>query len=379
MRHARVLSAIGAVAVALSVAACASSTGSGSGGGTTQVVIGFPDDLTGINAFAGIEQARAAELAVKKLNSEGGKYQFSLKEVDTKSTTAGAVAAVRQLTSDRSVKAIAGIAQTQSALAAMPAIVQSKLPSIMLQVTELTGRGPNVFSMAPSNVPVQQNMVNLLAEPARKVTKLAIIWTQEPTTQSIQESLVKDVAGTGISIVANEGVATTATDVSPQVSRVMKANPDAVAIEGKPVPAGTMAAQLRSAGFKGLLFGQQGIANASFLKTAGDAANGVMFTAFWDPSIANQQAKDFIQSFKKANPTLPTPDVFALQAWDAVNMIGTATRSAGTDASALTKAISSTTFDTALQDKLQFGPDGFAKLNGHIIQFGANGATQEVH
>lgn len=378
MRHARVWSAVGAVVVALSVAACAGNTSAGSSG-TTQVVIGFPDDLTGVNAFAGIEQARAAELAVKKLNGQGGKYHFSLKEVDTKSTTAGAVAALRQLTSDRDVTAIAGLAQTQSALAAMPVIVQSKLPSILLQVTSLTGRGPNVFSMAPSNIPVQKNMVNLLAEPSRKIHKLAIIWTQEPTTQSIQQALVSDVAGTGITIVANEGVATTATDVSPQVSRVMKANPDAVAIEGKPVPSGTMAAQLRSAGFKGLLFGQQGIANASFHKTAGNAADGVMFTAFWDPSVANQRAKDFITSFEKANPNLPAPDVFALQAWDAVTMIGTATRSAGTDASAVTKALSSTTFDAAIQDKVKFGSDGFAELSGHIIQFTSNGATQQVH
>jgi branched-chain amino acid transport system substrate-binding protein len=363
----RMIAVTAVVALSMLTAACASSGTPTASNGAQAFVIGFPNDITGSNAFAGVEQQQAAQMAVDDLNKAGGKYQYSLKVVDTKSSTAGAVAAMQQLQADHDVKAIVGIASTGSALAIMPQLVQSKLPSIMLQVTDLTGRANNVFSMAPPTAPLQQNMVDLLKQ--RNLTRLGIIYTQEPTTQANANALVQDTQGTNIQVVANEGVDTSATDVSPQVTKVIAANPDAVAVEGKPVPSGTMASQLRAAGYTGLIFGQQGIQNASFRQTAGAATVGVLFTSFWDPSIANADAKQFVTDFQAANPTLPAPDTFALQAWDAVHFVATATDAAGTDPAALSSAIASTTFDAASADKVAFDSNGFAKLDGHIIQF----------
>src|ERR1700723_3833559 len=86
-------------ALGLSLAACSSSSSpSSSGGGTSSgaaasvrtIKLGFPNDLTGGNAFAGIEQRDMAQLAVKDFNAANKSVQLTLDVQDSKSTTAGA-------------------------------------------------------------------------------------------------------------------------------------------------------------------------------------------------------------------------------------------------------------------------------------------------
>ncbi|MBN8980318.1 MAG: ABC transporter substrate-binding protein, partial [Rhizobiales bacterium] len=91
--------------------------------------------------------------------------------------------------------------------------------------------------------------------------------------------LKKQTEGSGISIVAEERYARTDTSVTGQVLKLIAANPDAVLIGGSGAAAALPQIELRSKGYKGLIYQTHGAAAFDFIRIAGPAAEGVIMAA----------------------------------------------------------------------------------------------------
>jgi branched-chain amino acid transport system substrate-binding protein len=355
----------------------ASSGSSASGSSTINLTIGFPIALTGSNAFAGIDLANAAKLAVSDINSSGQGIHITLNEADTKGTTPGAIAAFNQVSPGSDI--VAGIAYTQDAIALMPFAAKYQKPVLFLQATDLSGRSSNVFSMSPSQAPMMTDMIDTM--PAKGVKSIGMIWDDAPFGQEDAAAAQSAAKAANIAVTTSTGVSLTATDFSAAELKTVQAKPDAIVLAALPNQSGLMANQIRALGYKGLLYGQQGDDDASFYKTAGAAAaNNYQFYTFWDPAVASAAGQSLVTAYDAAYPSAGAPTVFAAIGWDAIQIIAEAVEKAGsTDSAKIINELNTATFtNTVLEPTLQFGSDGFVKANGYLMQYHSDGTKTKV-
>jgi branched-chain amino acid transport system substrate-binding protein len=375
-RTGAVLTLVAVVGVAT---ACSSSGGSDSSGGATGAVnltIGMPDDFTGANAFAGVEQQQAAQLAVTDANKKYPGVHVSLKTADTQSSPTAGVSAVQRLLSDSSVNAIVGIAFTQTAQATIPLLAQDGRPAIMLQVTDLTGGGNSVFSMSPPPAGEQKALVADGLTPAN-VKSVGIIYQDQPTLNADRTALKTALTGAGMSVDDEQGTSLTTTDFSPQITSVLGKHPDAIGIFAIPPATGTIVSQLRAQGYTGVLFGHEGDASTAFTKVAGKSADKFVLATRWNSATATGQGKTFVDEFKAKYPSAGAPDQFGVAAYDAVLMLAqAASKAKSTDKAALVSGLKTDQFATAESPTLQFGSDNFIKVNGVVVKYNAAGESE---
>jgi branched-chain amino acid transport system substrate-binding protein len=111
--------------------------------------------------------------------------------------------------------------------------------------------------------------------------------------------------------------------VTAQVLRALAARPDAIMLGGTGTPGALPVIALSERGYKGPLYGNNGMISADFLRLAGKTANGIICPT--GPVIAAEQlppsnpiqkvALDFRAAFEKANGETPT-DSFSSYSFD---------------------------------------------------------------
>jgi branched-chain amino acid transport system substrate-binding protein len=370
---ARGLSVVG---ILLTLAACGGGATPQSSGGQLNVVIGFPTDLTGTVASFGLAQQRAVGLAVDDVNKSGRVKITAVQTKDTQSNAAATVAAVQGMISDK-VTAIVGFVLTGNLIASMPLLKESGIPTIGLQSTQLPNRGTNVFSMSPSPTGSLHLLVEKVFVPSG-VKSVGFIW-QEQATLTASTTLLRTLAkDNGIAVVADQGASLATTNFNSQITAVLAAKPDAVVLETQVQHQGSIDGQLRQLGYKGLIAGEQTAGTQAFRDIAGQAATDYLFTTLWDPSVANASAKRYISLYKAKYPDAPAPYVYDIVAWDAVHMIAQAVdKTNSTDAAKISAELASATFPGAITDQIKFGSDGFAALNGYVVQYATPTTTRK--
>jgi ABC-type branched-subunit amino acid transport system substrate-binding protein len=115
-------------------------------------------------------------------------------------------------------------------------------------------------------------------------------------------------------------------DQTPELGSLLKAQPPAILLWLDPAPAGQLAQWLRKAGFKGLLAGPGRLRSATFLATAGQAAEGVIIPTIL-PAQAPDLARQFTQDYQRRFAV--EPDFTAMMAYDAVLLLADVLRQPG--------------------------------------------------
>lgn len=108
-------------------------------------------------------------------------------------------------------------------------------------------------------------------------------------------------------------------DIPHQIATIKDAQPDAIFFIGEPGDIGTFARQFRQAGIKARFFGADLLMDERFLKNAGDAADGTVFTYFFDPSRADPLWAAFVSRFHKRWGH--DPDAYAAYAYDGAQIM----------------------------------------------------------
>ena len=137
------------------------------------------------------------------------------------------------------------------------------------------------------------------------------------------DSLVQAAKSADIKVIANERYARSDSSVTAQVLRALAARPDAIMLGGTGTPGALPAIALSERGYKGPLYGNNGMISADFLRLAGKTANGIICPT--GPVIAAEQlpASNPIQkvalayraAYEKANGEMPT-DSFSSYSFD---------------------------------------------------------------
>jgi ABC-type branched-subunit amino acid transport system substrate-binding protein len=118
-----------------------------------------------------------------------------------------------------------------------------------------------------------------------------------------------------------------AEDLSPLVQRVASTRPDGLVIWGGAEMAGRALAQARALGLDVPTFGPSRVIDERFLEEAGDAAEGFIAVATFDPTSSEPAWLAFREAYRQRWEE--EPDAYAAHAFDGMNLVLDAVREAG--------------------------------------------------
>lgn len=366
--------------LAVGVAACGGDSGGGGGGGglPSEVKLGMLDTMSGVAAFCGEQEKQGAELAVEEINNQkflGNGTKLSLQVEDDKGTPEAGVAGFRKFTTEK-VAAVVGPCLGTVAPATGPLAEQSKMPNV---ITTASGADVTPQYVFRAGIPQQEyagNVIKVIKDEGHKNVAVMFDNAQPSIAQGSWGGAQKPaIAKEGLNLTDVEGVAGTNTDFGSQVSKVVKSNPDAIGVLFQGAPNLTIVKQLREAGFKGQIWGQQGMLNDFYIK-GGPSVQGTMISVSYSPALPSSATTKFTKDFEAKYNIKPSE--LSAHGYDAVWFAARAIKQAGsTDGAAIQKAMASTKQMDGAQGNLTFTDTGDARGSGGVVKIN-NGELEGV-
>lgn len=298
------------IAMVLMLVACSAQN-------SNEIVVGCYMPLTGSNAGSGICEVRGIEMAFEEINAAGGinGKMLKLTTYDSAGTTEGATKAATRLIEQDGVKVIAGSFLSSSVLAVSSLTERAKV----LHVGTGTGATWTNIGLsytyrgtANGNLPVS-TMVEQLLECGMK--SIALISVASEYGQSGHDAVVSSCQANNIEVKADIVYQSAETDFTGVISKAMTAEADTIVVYGLGGELALISKQLRQNGYQDLIFTIEGGANSEMFTVAGDASNGVVFSAAYvvpatPEAGATEQIRSVLKKYMDKYNEMPYSDCF---------------------------------------------------------------------
>jgi len=296
--------------------------------------------VTGPASFLGGPEARSAEMAVARINREGGinGEQVELIVKDSAGSPEKAVSFAKQLIEEERVVAIIGPSTSGESMAVKKIAEDGRTLLISCAAAEVI---VDPVARYVFKTPQKDSFAarKIFAEMQRQsITTIAVASGNDGFGKAGKEQLEKLAPEFGIQVALSETYDSKATDLSALVAK-MKANPAIQAVVNWSVaPAQAIIAKnMRQGNWRVPLFQSHGFGNIRYAEAAGAAAEGIIFpcglllVAESLPDTHPQKA--LLMQYKTEYETLHKEEASAFggYAYDALNMLAAAVRTGGTD------------------------------------------------
>ena len=333
------------IATALGAAAFAVSLS----GQADTIKVGFNVPLTGFAAADGKSARIGAELAVEQVNAAGGINGKNIELViydDQASPKESAPLAAKLITQDEVVAGISG-SYSGATRAAATIYQENGTPYISAYAVhpDITRSGEYVFRTSFMGEVQGRAGAKLVGEMMGK-KRVSVITLANDFGKSLEAGFKEKAGEYGIEILGEYDYSIKDREFGPIVSKVKAESPDAIYASGYFFTAGPLVTQLREAGVKAPVIGQEGYDGEMFIKIAGDAAEGVIITTSLDRDSNDPLAQAFITGFQ-AKSGYPA-DMVSASTHTAVLVLAEALKQVDpNDKAALRQAIASTSINAA--------------------------------
>ena len=287
------------------------------------VNIGAVVSLTGPGASLGIP----AENTIKLWPTELGGQKINVIVLNDATDTTTAVKNATKLITEDKVDLIVGPSLTPTSLAVIDVAARSGVPVISLAGGGAIVEPPDgprrwAFKMAPTETISINAVLDHMLQ--RKATTVGTIGITTAYGEGFLKAIEKLAPAKGVKIVAIEKYAQADTSATPQVLKLIAANPDAVYIFSAGTPGALPHVELVKRGYKGLIYQTQGVANADFLRVGGKELDGSFMTVapvlvadqLPDSNPVKAPGVDYVKRYE-AKHGAGSRSLFGATAWDA--------------------------------------------------------------
>ncbi len=293
------------------------------------IKIGWMGPVTGQSAVLGMDSVTAAEMAVEKINSEGGVLgkQLELVVEDDKYDTAQAMSSYQKLVNVNNIDFI--LASTYSGVIALAP--SAKRDQVLLLdpldcSEEIIGLNENVFCLATESKGIAQ----VISEEAlkRKYKTVGILFFNSDTFMPLMKRYSTEILEANEVQVFSDAHAVGTKDFKTVLIKMMDENVEALFLLGYD-ETGIIMKQARALGFNGQFFTTGTVTSPALLQTAQGTANGTIL-AFWEADKTQEPTKSFTNAFMQKKGRPPALDLATYPSYDAVLAIAHAIQDAGT-------------------------------------------------
>ena len=324
--------------------------------------LGIAGAHSGDLASYGLPTVKAAEFVVKEINAKGGVLgrQVELVVEDDVCKPEVATNTATKLVS-QDVKFVIGHICSGATKSALGIYKDAKVIVISPSATnpELTQSGayPNFYRTIASD-DAQARLEVEFAIGKLKIKKIAVLHDKGDYGKGLAEFAKKFIdESKKASVVLFEGITPGAVDYSAVVQKIKRSGAEAVIYGGYHPEASSIVAQMRKKKMKTIFISDDGVKDATFIKVAGQYAEGVYATGPKDTS-RNPLAIAANELHKKTHGA--DPGAFYLNGYAATQALLNAIQKAGsTDYSAVSKVLTTQFVETPL-GKIKFDKRGDA-------------------
>jgi branched-chain amino acid transport system substrate-binding protein len=258
------------------------------------VTIGFAAPLTGASAHYGIDLKRGVELAIDDANAKklviGGQPVHFVLDAEDDQGDPRIGSQVAQKLVDAQVAGVVGHFNSGTSIPASRIYYTAGIPMVSPTATNptLTSQGfKTVFRVTNSDAQMGQ-LAGHSAVQALKGKSIAVIDDRTTFGQGMADEFVKGVEAVGGKVVDREYTTDKSVDFKAQLTRMKSFNPDVIFWGGLDQQAGMLIKQMRQLDIKATLLGGGSFENDTFLKVAGESAEG---TVSWDYGVPLSKLK----------------------------------------------------------------------------------------
>jgi branched-chain amino acid transport system substrate-binding protein len=277
-------------------------------------------------------------MLVKQVNAKGGVNgsKIELFVYDTQGDATKAVQLANKLIKNDKVVAIIGPSTTGESMAVIPVAEKEQIPLIScaagIKITEPVKKW--VFKTPANDHVAGEKIMQYAARLNQK--KIALLTVSDSYGASGREQLKALAAQKGFTVVADEVYSPKDTDMTPQLTKIRSAKPDAIICWGtNPGPA-VVTRNMKQLGIRIPLYQSHGVASKKFIELAGaDAAEGIVMPAGKlavydilpkkDPQVS--VLREYDKAYKKDFGV--EASTFGGYAYDAFELVMTAIRKSG--------------------------------------------------
>ncbi|MEJ8796374.1 branched-chain amino acid ABC transporter substrate-binding protein [Trinickia caryophylli] len=278
----------------------------GAAGAQENVVkIGVAAPLTGSGAAYGKDIENGVRMAVDEANAGhptiGGKaVKFVVEAQDDQSDPRIGVQAAQQLVDDN-VAAVVGHFNSGTTLPASKIYARAGIPMITPAATNpaITQAGLDTVYRVIATDSQNAGNAGMYAATVAKAKRIAIIDDRTAFGQGEADEFEKAVKAAGGTVVAREFTNDKAVDFSAQLTKIKSANPDLLFFGGLDAQAAMLVKRMRQLGMKAQFLAGGGVMDATFIKLAGDAADGSSVWEYGQPLATLPKGKTFEAKFKQ--------------------------------------------------------------------------------
>ncbi|WP_404615758.1 branched-chain amino acid ABC transporter substrate-binding protein [Caballeronia udeis] len=272
----------------------------------TVVQIGLAAPMTGPYAGYGKDCANSAKLAIdeanaKKLSINGKPIKLELVSADDQGDPRIAVQVAQQFVDDH-VVAVIGHFTSDTTLPTSQIYAKAGIPMISPAATNpnITQAGlSTVYRVMPTDAQ-NSGTAGRYAATEGKAKRIAILDNRTAFGAGEADEFEKAARASGATIVTREYTNDKAVDFSAQLTRIKSTNADLLFFGGSDTQAALVVKRMRQLGIKATFLAGGGVADASFIKIAGDAAEGAMVWDYGLPLASLPNGKEFVAKYQKA-------------------------------------------------------------------------------
>jgi branched-chain amino acid transport system substrate-binding protein len=358
---------------------------------TTEVVLGAIVSLQGPAASYGNSIQRGIEVAVDKINAEGG---VTIADTDI-------LVPIRFEIRDAQSNPQTGLQQAQELIAlGVPAVIGADSSDVTLAIADvfqsaetvllspasstpaLSDKGTFIYRNYPSDELEAVNMANHIYNVAG-VHSVDVISSQSEYGLGIKRAFIQRFRSLGGRLGEQPSFPADSTDVSSQVQELVGSGAEGIYIAGYSAETAVAAGAIRAAGIELPLFGTGATLAAELIAAGGDDVEGLVFpTPAFDPESTEENVREFIAGYRaKYGEGF---DVYAAHAYDAVLILVQAIEQEGYRADAISFYLNAMNAYPGAAGETTFDEDGnavkyhrmFVVQDGQAVPFVAGSATQ---
>lgn len=313
-------------------------------GASAEIVIGFHAPLTGFAAADGKSSIEGAELAIEQVNAQGGINGEKLKLVhyDDQADANQAVPIAKKLIQQDKVRIAVSGSYSAPTRAAAGVFQEAKIPYISAYAIhpDITRAGNYMFRASFMGEVQGRGGAKLVGDIMGK-KKVTLITLANDFGAALAAGFKEAAPKFGIKIVSEYSYKISDRQFGSIIASVKNDNPDALYASGYFFTAGPLVSQIRAAGIKIPIIGQEGYDSQQFINIAKEAAEGVVITSSLDRDSKTKQTQDFIRDFEKKTGT--KADMVAASSHTAIMIAADGLRRAGSmDSAKIRDAIAAT-------------------------------------
>ncbi|MDY0323533.1 MAG: ABC transporter substrate-binding protein, partial [Candidatus Carbobacillus sp.] len=319
------------------------------------------------------------KMLVDSKNASGGinGREIRLITYDDKSDQNEAVLAAKKLIESDKVVAVIGGTTSGNAMATLPLFEKAHIPYISLasskQITFPDDGSPRhwIFKTAPGDDIVIKRLLSYMKGQGWK--NVAWLNVDNAFGSSGHTEFKHYAPEYGVQAVLEETFEASVDDAKALLTRVKKANPDAVIVWGTAQESAVVIKNIAELNLGIPVLASHGIGTPSFIDLAGKAANGVVFPigriVVWkelpedDPQKAVLAAYD--EQYRAAFGSAPS--TFGGHAWDAFHLLTKAIEDAGDDSEAIRDALEAQQRFVGVTGIFHYTPDDHTGLSAESM------------